>query len=204
MPAAVVAALGRAPERGCSALDHDILRVVGDNAAAVAAAASAANARGLETSIVWHAAEGEAAILGRNWVAEVAGTPPEVEVLLGGGETTVTVRGEGRGGRNTEFALAAAIALERLGMPDWVIASLATDGQDALTGLAGATADAETCHRARAQGVDPEAALRQNDSLAVFEAAGGAVDTGPTGTNVNDLYFAVRVRDRLLRNRGGD
>jgi hydroxypyruvate reductase len=204
MPAAVVAALGRAPERGCSALDHDILRVVGHNAAAVAAAASAANERGLETRVVWHAAEGEAATLGRGWVTEIAGVPSKVDVLLGGGETTVTVRGDGRGGRNTEFALAGAIELERLGIEDWGIASLATDGQDALTGLAGAIADANTCHRARERGVDPEAALRQNDSLAVFEAAGGAVDTGPTGTNVNDLYFAVRVQDRLTRNRGGD
>ena len=79
-------------------------------------------------------------------------------------------------------------------MHDWVVASLATDGQDAMTGLAGAIADGETCQRARANGVDPAAALARNDSATVFEAAGGAVDTGPTGTNVNDLYIAVRVR----------
>jgi glycerate 2-kinase len=78
-----------------------------------------------------------------------------------------------------------------------VIASLGTDGQDALTGLAGATADAETAQRARDRGVDPTRALARNDSLSVFEASGGAVETGPTGTNVNDVYIAVRASNRL-------
>jgi hydroxypyruvate reductase len=63
--------------------------------------------------------------------------------------------------------------------------------------MAGAIADAGTCQRARMHDVDPERALAHNDSLAVFQAAGGAVETGPTGTNVNDLYFAVRT-ERLL------
>ena len=85
-----------------------------------------------------------------------------------------------------------------------VIASLATDGQDALTGVAGAIADAQTCERARGQGIDPQRALAANNSLAVFETAGGAVVTGPTGTNVNDLYFAVRTRRHVGRGRGGD
>jgi glycerate 2-kinase len=107
------------------------------------------------------------------------------------------VNGDGRGGRNTEFSLAAGLELERRGLFDWVIASLGTDGQDAMTGLAGAVADAETPRRARAAGVDPERALERNDSLSVFEVAGGAVETGPTGTNVNDIYIAVRARTRL-------
>jgi glycerate-2-kinase len=115
-------------------------------------------------------------------------------VLLGGGEATVTVRGDGSGGRNTEFALASCLELERRGIDDWVIASLATDGQDGLTGLAGAIGDGSTGARARATGIDPERALANNDSAAVFKAAGGAVNTGPTGTNVNDLYIAVRKR----------
>ena len=82
-------------------------------------------------------------------------------------------------------------------MLDWVIASLGTDGQDATTGFAGAIADAGTAKRARDAGVDPVRALARNDSLSVFEAAGGTVETGPTGTNVNDVYIAVRVRNRL-------
>jgi glycerate 2-kinase len=119
-----------------------------------------------------------------------------VDVVLGGGEATVTVRGDGRGGRNTEFSLGAALELERRDMSDWVVASLGTDGQDAMTGLAGAIADAGTACRARDAGVDPKRALAWNDSLRVFEVSGGAVQTGPTGTNVNDIYIAVRRKYR--------
>ena len=82
-------------------------------------------------------------------------------------------------------------------MEDWVIASLATDGQDGPTDAAGAIADAATPARAAAAGVDPEQALRRNDSLRVFEVAGGLVAPGPTGTNVNDLYLAVRRRENV-------
>jgi hydroxypyruvate reductase len=106
------------------------------------------------------------------------------------------VQGDGRGGRNTEFALAAALELERRHISNWVIASLGTDGQDAMTGLAGAIADAGTARRARDAGVDPARALARNDSLRVFEVSGGAVQTGPTGTNVNDVYIAVRAKNR--------
>jgi glycerate 2-kinase len=95
------------------------------------------------------------------------------------------------------YSLAAALEHERRGMSEWVIASLGTDGQDAVTGLAGAIADAGTARRARDAGVDPVGALARNDSLRVFEVAGGGVETGPTGTNVNDVYFAVRMTNRL-------
>jgi hydroxypyruvate reductase len=169
------------------------LVVIGENASAVQAAASEAQALGLTSRIVWRAVQGEAADLGRSFVSVVTEAPESVDVILGGGEATVTVRGDGRGGRNTEFALAAALELERLQVRSWVIASLATDGQDAMTGLAGAIADAATAQRARDRGVDPQLALARNDSVRVFEVAGGAVRTGPTGTNVNDLYLAVRV-----------
>ncbi|MCC7022269.1 MAG: DUF4147 domain-containing protein [Thermomicrobiales bacterium] len=171
----------------------DLLMIIGDNASAVHAAEREAEASGLATAIVWMAREGEALELGREFVDVVAGIGAPTAVVLGGGEATVTVRGDGIGGRNTEFALAAALEMERRRLDDWVVASLATDGQDALTGMAGAIADAGTARRARAHGIDPEAALQRNDSLAVFEAAGGAVDTGPTGTNVNDLYIGVRI-----------
>jgi glycerate 2-kinase len=117
-------------------------------------------------------------------------------VLLGGGETTVTVRGAGVGGRNTEFALAAALALADVPDAGWVVASLATDGQDALTGVAGAVADGGTVARAATAGVDARRALADNDSLRVFEVAGGLIRPGPTGTNVNDLYVALRVRSK--------
>jgi hydroxypyruvate reductase len=195
VPASVLAALNRSSvEPGPARLDEDVLLIIGDNAAAVSAAASEAGAVGLECQIVWQAAQGEAAKLGREFAAVVADVSESIDVVLGGGEATVTVRGDGRGGRNTEFALAAALELERRGDSDWVIASLGTDGQDAMTGFAGAIGDAGTPRRARDAGVDPLHALTENDSLSVFEVAGGAVETGPTGTNVNDLYIAVRVK----------
>jgi hydroxypyruvate reductase len=170
----------------------DVVEVVGDNARAVAAIEAAAGADGYRPRVIWTDRRGEAAALATTWVDACLAAPSEVDVLLGGGEATVTVRGDGVGGRNTEFALAAALALEERGEPDWVVASLATDGQDGPTDVAGAVADATTPARARAAGVDPVAALARNDSLRVFAAAGGLVRPGPTGTNVNDLYLALR------------
>jgi glycerate 2-kinase len=189
-------------EPGPRRTNEDILLVIGDNAAAVEAAANNASALGLECRIIWQSAQGEAAELGREFVAAVSLMPDSVDVVLGGGEATVTVRGDGRGGRNTEFSLAAALELERAGRSDWVVASLGTDGQDAMTGLAGAIADAGTTRRARDSGVDPARALDRNDSLSVFEVAGGDVQTGPTGTNVNDIYIAVRGKNRRISPSG--
>jgi glycerate-2-kinase len=170
----------------------DLLEIVADNDIAVRAFAEAAKADGWDARVVWSEREGEARELAKEWVDLL--TEAREPVLLGGGEATVTVRGAGNGGRNTEFALAAALELERRGMSDWAVASLATDGQDANTGMAGAIASAETIATARAAGVDPVATLDRNDSLAVFQAAGSLVETGPTGTNVNDIYVAVRMR----------
>jgi len=179
------------------ATQDDILLVIADNGAAVGAAADKASALGLESKIVWDAAQGEAADLGREFTSVVADVQESIDVVLGGGEATVTVRGEGRGGRNTEFSLAAALELERRGVQEWVITSLGTDGQDAMTGLAGAMADGGTAERARDAGLDPVQALARNDSLSVFDVSGGKVETGPTGTNVNDVYIAVRAKNRL-------
>lgn len=172
--------------------------VVGDNAAALTAARMAATDDGYRVDLTWKGATGEASELGRRWVQDCQAAGAGVDVLLGGGEATVTVRGEGVGGRNTEFALAAAIALSEAGVEDWTVASLATDGQDGPTGVAGAVADAGTVARAAAAGIDPHRALRENDSLRVFEAAGGVVRPGPTGTNVNDIYVAVRTTSRAI------
>ncbi len=171
----------------------DIVRIVGDNESAVRAVALAAAGDGFRSTTLWSERTGEAADLGRAWAEECANAPDQADVLLGGGEATVTVRGDGVGGRNTELALAAALRLHETGNRDWIVASLATDGDDGPTGAAGAIADEGTIERARAAGVDPVAALTNNDSLRVFEAAGGLVRPGPTGTNVNDLYVAVRL-----------
>jgi glycerate 2-kinase len=170
----------------------DIVLVVADNEVAVQAARSKAIASGGKAEIIWTAKTGEASDLGRAWVHECFAADDSVDVLLGGGEATVTVRGNGIGGRNTEFVLSACLELERVGNHEWTVASLATDGQDGVTGLAGAIGDGSTCDAARTAGVDPNRALANNDSASVFRSTSGAVETGPTGTNVNDLYVAVR------------
>ena len=169
------------------------LRIVADNEVAIDAFASEAR-KHAKVTIAWRQKTGEARDLATQWVAACRTAPPDVDVLVGGGEATVIVRGDGVGGRNTEFAVAAALGLERLGNEDWVVASLATDGDDGPTGAAGGIASRDTIRLARAAGVDPVAALASNDTLCVLDAAGAAVRTGPTGTNVNDLYVAVRVR----------
>jgi glycerate 2-kinase len=195
VPAAVRQALADLAMEPVAAAEGegDLIVFAGDNDRAVAAMAAAAEAEGARGRIAWQRQEGEAADLARDWVQLALDAAPEVDVIFGGGEATVTVRGEGAGGRNTEFALAAAMALADRGEFGWAIASLATDGQDALTGAAGAIADGETVRRAAAAGIDVEQALAKNDSLPVFKAAGGLVSPGPTGTNVNDIYVALRV-----------
>lgn len=170
--------------------------IVADNKTAIDAAVAAALGAGRDASVIWRDVEGEASVLGTRWVLACQKVDAAFDVLIGGGEATVTVRGEGVGGRNTEFALAAAIDLASAPDPGWVVASLATDGQDGPTGAAGAIADAATVRRATDAGIDPVQTLAENDSIRVFKAAGGLVSPGPTGTNVNDLYFAVSVSGR--------
>jgi hydroxypyruvate reductase len=109
--------------------------------------------------------------------------------LLSGGETTVTVRGKGKGGRNQEFALAAALAMK--GMDSVVIFSAGTDGTDGPTEAAGAFADGTTVERARQKGLDAESHLLQNDSYPLFESLEDLVVTGPTRTNVMDLRLVL-------------
>ena len=109
--------------------------------------------------------------------------------FVAGGETTVTVRGRGLGGRNQEAALAAATVIA--GLATIAIGTFATDGVDGPTDAAGAIVTGETIPRARENGMDPERYLDNNDSYSFFSAAGGLVVTGPTGTNVNDLWFGM-------------
>lgn len=116
-------------------------------------------------------------------------TPTLPVCLLLGGETTVTLRGNGLGGRNQETALAAAIDLD--GLEGVLVASVATDGGDGPTEAAGAFADGATVRRAQALGLDPAAHLDRNDSHPFFAALGDLVVTGPTRTNVNDLALVM-------------
>jgi hydroxypyruvate reductase len=109
--------------------------------------------------------------------------------FITGGETTVTLKGKGKGGRNQEFALAAA--LDIAGQSDVVVFSAGTDGTDGPTDAAGAIADGETVARARAQGLNPRAALEGNDAYPFFERLGDLVITGPTKTNVMDVRLVM-------------
>jgi len=107
--------------------------------------------------------------------------------VLAGGETTVRVRGNGRGGRNQEFALALASTLSGTGI---VVLSAGTDGIDGPTDAAGAFVDGTTSARARQRGLHPDAALAANDSYTLFAALGDLWRCGPTATNVMDIKIA--------------
>lgn len=110
--------------------------------------------------------------------------------VIGSGEPTVTVRGRGLGGRNQEFALAAAAALDAAG-EDTVLGSAGTDGIDGPTDAAGAIVDRTTLARARALGLDPQRSLAGNDAYRFFAATGDLILWGPTGTNVGDLHVIL-------------
>lgn len=122
--------------------------------------------------------------------AFVSGAPSGFGV--GYGETTVEVTGSGRGGRNTEAALAAALDID--GRDGIAFAAFATDGVDGSSGAAGAIVDGGSAERVRRAGIDPEQALADNDSATALDASGDLVVTGPTGTNVADLWVSWRER----------
>ena len=109
--------------------------------------------------------------------------------LIAAGETTVDVRGAGRGGRNQELVLGGALALHGRGR--LLIASMGTDGIDGASHAAGAFADQSTIARAEALGLDAGAALTANDSTPFFEALDDLIVTGPTGTNVMDIQVVL-------------
>jgi glycerate 2-kinase len=114
---------------------------------------------------------------------------PKPAALVASGETVVTVRGKGVGGRNQELALSAALKLE--GVEGVVIASMSTDGIDGPTNAAGAIVDGKTVERSIRLGLNLEDYLSENDSFDFFSKLGDLVVTGPTGTNVNDISVVV-------------
>ncbi len=171
--------------------------IVGSNRLAAEAAVTAARAEGLDVLLLSTFLEGEA-----REVARVAAALVKEMVyhdrpvarpacVVWGGETTVTVRGEGKGGRNQELALAAAIQMA--GLAGALLVALGTDGTDGPTDAAGAVATGNTVARARALGLDPAAYLANNDSYSFFDLLGDLIRTGPTGTNVNDLLFMFAI-----------
>lgn len=169
--------------------------IVGSNAIAARAAQAQAEEMGFHTLLLSTYIEGEAREVGRvaagiakSLVAE--GRPlPRPACVIAGGETTVTLRGSGKGGRNQELALSAALALE--GWPDVTVVALATDGTDGPTDAAGAMVTGETVQRARTLGLSAVDFLARNDAYAFFDRLGDLICTGPTNTNVNDLLFIL-------------
>ncbi len=171
--------------------------VIGNNRATIERMAQRAKALGLRPMILTTTLCGEARDIGKLFgdlakEMHVSGNPVRPPAcLLAGGELTVTVNGKGMGGRAQEFALAAAPSLE--GLSRVFVAGFGTDGTDGPTAAAGAIADGNTISRARKKGMSHEAALVENDSYGFFHRAGGHVITGPTGTNVNDVYMILAL-----------
>jgi glycerate 2-kinase len=168
-------------------------RIIGSNSLAVQAAVREARRQGLRPLVLTTRLEGEAREVARALVAVLrecseTGRPARPPVcLLAGGETTVTVHGQGRGGRNQELVLAAVEPLSAFRTAA-VVASLATDGIDGASDAAGGVADQESARRARELGLAPPASfLQENDSRAFLASLGDLIMTGPTGTNVMDV-----------------
>ena len=170
-------------------LQRSIAKIIGGRMTAVAGAVEAARSRGYTVHTIDAPIVGEArhaAVLFASEVRQARArlTPPLC--IVGSGETTVHVTGDGLGGRNQEFALAMVPLLD-----DAVFGSIGTDGIDGPTDAAGALVDATTMRRAAALGLDPMGYLRNNDSYHFFNALGDLVHTGPTGTNVGDVQVAL-------------
>jgi len=158
------------------------------------AAAAVARGKGLDVVMLGDNLEGEARVLGAahaKMAIETAQRSKRPTVILSGGETTVTVRGKGRGGRNVEYLLAEALAAG--GAPGIWGLSADTDGVDGGEDIAGAIFTPDTLARARAKGRDPQAMLDDNDGHGFFEMLGDSLVTGPTRTNVNDFRATLIV-----------
>jgi hydroxypyruvate reductase len=183
------------PKEGDPVFERVHNAVIGSNAIAAQAAQAEAEAMGYHTALLSTYVEGEAREVAKV-IAAIAkslrteGWPlPRPACVIAGGETTVTIRGTGKGGRNQELALAAAIALD--GWAGVTVIALATDGSDGPTDAAGAVVDGRTLARAQEIGLSAADHLARNDAYPFFDRLGDLIRTGPTNTNVNDLTFIL-------------
>jgi len=184
------------PGEAHEAFERGSALVAADRTDAVDAAAKAARGVGFEPEVITTELDGEARDVGQAIAQRVLDrstaepADDEAACLLFAGETTVTIQGRGKGGRNQELALAAATALDEAPGTlerDVAMAAFATDGTDGPTRAAGAIVGPKTAERAREEGYDLRLQLRNNNSFQVLFAAGDLIVTGPTRTNVNDL-----------------
>jgi len=184
------------PEAGNEIFDNTQNIIVGSNRIALEAAEKRAREMGYNTIILSSLVEGESRDAAK-FLAAIAkevsrtGTPiPKPACIIAGGETTVTIRGKGKGGRNQEFALSAAMEIE--GCEGVVILSAGTDGTDGPTDATGAIVDFNTCKDAREKSnLNPEEFLSRNNSYNFFKKTGEHIITGPTMTNVMDIMISL-------------
>ncbi len=187
--------LAESPKPGDPNLDHSRVHLIGSNREALEAAADTATSAGFTTTVLTRTYRGEARALGETLGALARHLDASAPLaVLAAGETTVTVRGTGRGGRNLEAALAAAAALH--GVTGRCLLVAGSDGVDGSSPAAGAVVDGDTLRRAAARGRDAAAALAANDSWGFFEGSDEAIVTGLTGTNVADLAFILAAGGR--------
>ena len=185
------------PKAGDSAFERTQNLIIGSNIMAVRAAEEKAGELGYNPLILSTFIEGETRDVARVHAAIVkeilsSGNPiKRPACVISGGETTVTIHGKGKGGRNQEFSLAAAMDIH--GLENVVVLSAGTDGTDGPTDAAGAIADGTTISRARKLGLNPDHYLFENDSYHFFEALDDLIITGPTYTNVMDLRIMLVI-----------
>jgi glycerate 2-kinase len=180
------------PKEGYKAFRNVENIIIGSNRKALEAAKTKAENLGFQAEILSSEISGEARDVGR-WLAkkaiEAKGKGQRAKCLISGGETTVTVKGNGLGGRNMELALSFAMEIE--GIDGITLLSAGTDGTDGPTDAAGAIVDGETVKKVKAVGLNPEEYLKNNDSYNFFKKFDGLFVTGPTGTNVMDIQIMV-------------
>ena len=187
-----IGALEETPKPGDPRLAKTTWQLIGSRFDAMVGAAAAARERGYAVGVLDAPVLGDAAAAGRGYVARLRGVvvTDQPQCLISSGETTVHVRGPGRGGRNQEFAAAVAEPLRQLETYAALV-SCGTDGIDGPTDAAGAFVDSSTAARAAAAGLDARAFLDSNDTFHFFEPLGDLIRTGPTGTNVGDLQVCI-------------
>jgi glycerate 2-kinase len=193
----VAGEMAESPKPGDPSLGRAVAAVIGNRADAVAAAGRAATALGYVVHVLEEPVVGEARDAAKEYadrVGRLVGHDPAPLCVLSAGETTVRVVGDGRGGRNQEFALALARTIGAVDRPTALV-SVGTDGVDGPTDAAGGYVDTTTLSRARDQGLgDPERFLADNNSYEFFLRLGDLVKTGPTATNVGDVQILLTAR----------
>jgi hydroxypyruvate reductase len=189
-PSSALSTLELTADDGGSLSGHVQNIIIGDNKLAAHAALEQAEREGFHAEILTNELQGEAREVGRELAYHLrleSSRRAHPFCLIAGGETTVTIKGDGKGGRNQELALSAVEGLS--GLENVMLIALGTDGDDGPTDAAGAVVTAESARRAESLGLDAADHLSRNDAYPFFEALGDLLKTGPTGTNVNDLTF---------------